>query len=72
MKKAIVMGASSGIGYAVAKRLIEDGWMVGLSARRLELLETLKQLAPNRVFTQQVDVNDFNSTAPPYPNSLTV
>lgn len=71
MKKAIVMGASSGIGYAVAKRLIEDGWTVGLSARRLELLETLKQLAPNRVFTQQVDVNDFNATAP-YPNSLTV
>lgn len=64
MKKAIVMGASSGIGYAIAKRLIEDGWTVGLSARRLELLETLKQLAPNRVFTQQVDVNDFNATAP--------
>ena len=64
MKKAIVMGASSGIGYAVAKRLIEDGWTVGLSARRLELLEPLKQLAPNRVFTQQVDVNDFNATAP--------
>lgn len=71
MKKAIVMGASSGIGYAVAKRLIEDGWTVGLSARRLELLEPLKQLAPNRVFTQQVDVNDFNATAP-YLNSLTV
>ena len=35
MKKAIIMGASSGIGYAVAKRLIEEGWMVGLSARRL-------------------------------------
>ena len=46
MKKAIIMGASSGIGYAVAKRLIEEGWMVGLSARRLEPLQTLTQLAP--------------------------
>ena len=54
MKKAIIMGASSGIGYAVAKRLIEEGWMVGLSARRLEPLETLTQLAPERVFTQRL------------------
>ena len=53
------MGASSGIGYAVAKRLIEEGWMVGLSARRLEPLETLTQLAPERVFTQRIDVTDL-------------
>ena len=64
MKKAIVMGASSGIGYAVAKRLIEEGWMVGLSARRLEPLKTLTQLAPERVFTQRIDVTDTEATTP--------
>ena len=58
------MGASSGIGYAVAKRLIEEGWMVGLSARRLEPLETLTQLAPERVFTQRIDVTNTEATTP--------
>ena len=58
------MGASSGIGYAVAKRLIEEGWMVGLSARRLEPLETLTQLAPERVFTQRIDITDIEATTP--------
>ena len=64
MKKAIIMGASSGIGYAVAKRLIEEGWMVGLSARRQEPLETLTQLAPERVFAQRIDVTDTEATTP--------
>ena len=58
------MGASSGIGYAVAKRLIEEGWMVGLSARRLEPLEALTQLAPERVFAQRIDVTDTEATTP--------
>lgn len=58
------MGASSGIGYAIAKRLIEEGWMVGVSARRLEQLETLKQLAPDRVIAQRIDITDSEATTP--------
>ena len=38
MKKAVVVGASSGIGREVACILREKGWMVGVAARRLELL----------------------------------
>lgn len=38
MKKAIVVGASSGIGREVARLLAERGWQVGVAARRLELL----------------------------------
>ena len=34
MKKAIIMGASSGIGHEVARKLINEGWTVGLAARR--------------------------------------
>ena len=41
MGKAIVIGASSGIGREVAKLLIADGWTVGVAARRVELLQTL-------------------------------
>ncbi len=38
-RAAIVTGASSGIGFAVAKLLCEDGWGVTMAARRPEKLE---------------------------------
>src|SRR5918992_5508934 len=38
-RAAIVTGASSGIGLAVAKLLCEEGWGVTLAARRPEKLE---------------------------------
>ena len=33
-KKAIIVGASSGIGYEVARLLLQEGWRLGLAARR--------------------------------------
>lgn len=41
MKTAIVIGATSGIGRAVAERLLEDGWRVGVAGRRTEALEEI-------------------------------
>lgn len=41
MKTMIVTGASSGIGQAVARRMLEAGWTVGLVARRAGPLEAL-------------------------------
>ena len=38
-RAAIVTGASSGIGFAVAKLLCEEGWAVTMAARRPEKLE---------------------------------
>lgn len=48
-KRAVVIGASSGIGLEVAKLLIEQGWMVGVAARRLELLQDLGAAAVERI-----------------------
>jgi NAD(P)-dependent dehydrogenase (short-subunit alcohol dehydrogenase family) len=36
---AIVTGASRGIGLAIARRLVQDGWRVGITARNAEPLE---------------------------------
>ena len=56
--RAVIVGASSGIGYEVARLLIADGWTLALAARRTEPLEMLKQLAPSRVVTARIDVTD--------------
>jgi short-subunit dehydrogenase len=61
MKKAIIMGASSGMGYEVAKLLLEDGWQVGVAARRTELLEDLKTQYDQQVETEKIDVTDEDS-----------
>ncbi len=63
MKRAIVIGASSGLGNEVAKLLLEQGWTLGVAARRLEPLEQLRETAPERVQTQVLDVTNDNATA---------
>lgn len=55
-QRAIIVGASSGIGRELAKLLSREGYEVGLCARRLELLEELKQHLPNPSFVRQLDV----------------
>ncbi len=57
MKKAVVLGASSGIGMEVAKLLLADGWKIGVASRRTDLLMTLKEQAPDRVEVETIDVN---------------
>lgn len=43
MKTIIITGASSGIGQGVAERFLDEGWNVGLIARRREKLEEIAQ-----------------------------
>src|SRR5512136_1924487 len=40
-KRAIIVGASSGIGAALARRLARQGYIVAVLARRAELLSAL-------------------------------
>ena len=58
MKKAIVMGASSGMGYEVAKILLKDGWQIGVAARRVDKLSELAKEFPEQVLTEGIDVTD--------------
>lgn len=63
MKNAIIVGASSGIGKALAKLLLEKGWTLGITGRRTPLLEELKATAPDRVYCQQQDVQDLEKSS---------
>lgn len=55
-KKAIVMGASSGIGNEVARLLLARGWTLGVAARRTAPLEQLAREWPGQVTVAAIDV----------------
>jgi short-subunit dehydrogenase len=57
MKNAIIIGASSGIGRALAKVLASHGYGVGLAARRTELLHELASEIQTRTFVKTMDVS---------------
>lgn len=57
MPGAIIIGASSGIGAALARSLSKRGYRVGLAARRVELLEQVRAQLPNPAFIQAIDTS---------------
>ena len=63
-KRAIIVGASSGIGRSLAKKLSAEGYHVGLAARRLEMLEELRDELSNPCYVRQLDVRQQASIQP--------
>ena len=58
MKRAIIIGASSGIGRELAVILAQNGFSVGLAGRRLHLLDELKNRLPGPACSKQMDIAD--------------
>ena len=56
MKRAVIIGASSGMGYEVSRLLLAQGYTLGVAARREDRLLALKQEAPDRVEVATIDV----------------
>lgn len=56
MKRAIIIGATSGIGQEVAKLLVKQGWRIGISGRREEALQDFQRIAPQQIEIQPLDV----------------
>ncbi|RJP60417.1 MAG: SDR family NAD(P)-dependent oxidoreductase [Candidatus Auribacter fodinae] len=56
--KAIVIGASSGIGYALVKELSARGYTVGMASRRLEPMKHLQNELKTPSYIRQMDVSD--------------
>jgi len=70
MKKAIVIGATSGIGRGIARILVDNDYQVGITGRRTELLDEIKKEKPGSYITSAFDVKDFENI-PSYLNELT-
>lgn len=61
VKKAIIVGASSGIGLEVARLLLQEGWTLGVAARRLDRLQKLKSEWGSQVEVARLDVISADS-----------
>lgn len=58
-KKAIVVGATSGIGRQLAELLAANNYVVGITGRRKNLLEKIKAEKPDSYFIKTFDVTDL-------------
>lgn len=56
-KKAIIIGASVGMGKELARLLISDGYTVGLAARRLELLQQFQREFEVPTYAKYIDAS---------------
>lgn len=61
MKKAIIIGATSGIGQEVAGILVQQGWRIGIAGRREEVLRSMQQANPQQIEIQHLDVTKENA-----------
>lgn len=61
--KAIIMGATSGIGRRVAELLIDEGWSLAVCGRNTQALAELESLAPGRVRAFAIDITQAGAEA---------
>lgn len=57
-RTAVITGASSGIGEALARRMAADGWRLLLVARREDRLQALRAELGSAVVYEQADLTD--------------
>lgn len=62
MKKAIIIGATSGIGKSLALKLTQQGYLIGITGRRNRLLEVIRQENPDKILTLTMDVTQLEET----------
>ena len=67
-KNALLFGATSGIGRELAKLLVEDGYKVMITGRRIEKLKEIYSESPQNYVVQQHDVTDVDATKKVFEN----
>lgn len=60
-RRAMVVGASSGIGEALSRELADEGYEVGLAARRENRLREIADELPTGTYIAEMDVRDVDA-----------
>ena len=64
MDKAIIIGATSGLGWEVANRFLSQGWKLGVAGRNTAKLQELQdKYGADRVVTAALDITEESSVA---------
>lgn len=62
MKKIFIMGATSGIGLAVAERLAGEGHAIGVAGRKDDVMKDLAARYPGRISWEHIDITKDDAT----------
>jgi short-subunit dehydrogenase len=60
MKKAIIIGATSGLGKELAKLLAKNDYLVGITGRRTELLNDIEAENPKLYRIKSFDITEID------------
>jgi short-subunit dehydrogenase len=61
MRRAIIIGATSGIGRSLAEILVREGYLVGITGRREELLQSIQTTYPGKLNVKKMNVQDLST-----------
>lgn len=56
MKRIVIIGASSGLGYAITQQFASMGWKIGIAARRETPLQELQSQYPDNIVYSTIDI----------------
>jgi len=62
-KKAVIVGATSGIGLEVTRLLARQGYTIGIAGRRQSLLDNIKEEISGVTATACININDTDAGA---------
>ncbi|OOF22888.1 hypothetical protein BZJ17_05045 [Salinivibrio sp. IB574] len=68
--KAIIIGATSGIGRELAKQMSVYGYVVGITGRRSELLDSLEEELPGECFKTTMDLAEISEAVKAFKELL--
>ncbi|MBQ9076452.1 MAG: SDR family NAD(P)-dependent oxidoreductase [Muribaculaceae bacterium] len=63
MKRIVIIGASSGLGYRIAEEFAMKGWKVGIAARRETPLKTLQERFPDNITYLTIDITSNDAVS---------
>ena len=61
LKKAIVIGATSGIGRSLAEILVREGYVVAITGRREEFLQSIQAKHPGKIIVKKMNIQDLST-----------